>query len=75
MQCEMSAAEIKFRLATEAGLSIAQFAEKINRHPSTVSMVIHRRRTSGPIMAKISETLEAARSNPKNASIDQEGAA
>ncbi len=72
MQCEMSAAEIKFRLATEAGLSIAQFAEMINRHPSTVSMVIHRRRTSGPIMAKIAETLQAARSKSLHAPKDQE---
>lgn len=75
MQCKMSAAEIKFRLATEAGLTIAQFAATINRHPSTVSMVIHRRRTSARIMAKIAETLEAARATSKHLSIDQENAA
>lgn len=75
MQCNMSAAEIKFRLETEAGLSIAAFAATIGRHPSTVSMVIHRRRTSGPIMTKIAETLEAARSTQRRPSNDQEDAA
>ncbi|MEP5760628.1 MAG: hypothetical protein ABJ327_15210 [Litoreibacter sp.] len=68
----MSAAEIKFRLETEAGLSIAAFAARINRHPSTGSMVIHRRRTSNPIMT---ETLEAARSAQKQPSDDREDAA
>jgi IS30 family transposase len=71
----MSAAEIKYRLETEAGLSIAAFAARINRHPSTVSMVIHRRRTSNPIMTKIAETLEAARSAQRQPSNDQEDAA
>jgi plasmid maintenance system antidote protein VapI len=75
MQCNMSAAEIKFRLETEAGLSIAAFAAIIERHPSTVSMVIHRRRTSNPIMTKIAETLEAARSAQKQPSNDKEDAA
>ena len=75
MQSQMCAAEIKFRLQKEAGLTIAQFAEKINRHPSTVSMVIHRRRTSNPIMTKIAETLEAARSAQNQSSNDREDAA
>lgn len=75
MQCEMCAEEIKFRLKTEAGMSLAQFADSINRHPSTVSMVIHRRRTSSPIMAKIVETLEAVRSVPKQPSNDREDVA
>jgi IS30 family transposase len=75
MQCNMSAAEIKFHLEPEPGLSIAAFAARINRHPSTVSMVIHRRRTSNPIMTKIAETLEAARSAQKQPPNDREEAA
>lgn len=57
----MCAEEIKFRLKTEAGLSLKDFAKSIGCHPSTVSMVIHRRRKSGPIMEKIGRALTIAR--------------
>lgn len=60
MALEMCAEEIKFRLKTQAGFSLRSFAQSIGRHPSTVSMVIHGRRQSQPIMNKIEQALKKA---------------
>lgn len=65
MARNMSAAEIKYRLSVEADMSLKDFAKSIKRHPSTVSMVIHRRRTSGPIMRQLEATLATARIKSK----------
>lgn len=66
MRKSMCAAEIKYRLATEANMTLTKFAKEIGRDPSTVSMVIHGRRKSKPIMDAISEVLATANFNRNN---------
>ena len=49
---------IKYRLLSEANLSLKDLAEKLKRDPSTISMVIHGRRKSAPIMQAIADILD-----------------
>lgn len=49
---------IKYRLLSEANLSLKQLAKKLDRDPSTISMVIHGRRKSAPIMKAIFAILD-----------------
>lgn len=54
---------IKYRLRSEANMSLKELAIKLNRDPSTISMVIHGRRKSAPIMNAIFEILDAAKAS------------
>lgn len=49
---------IKYRLRSEANLSLKQLGKRLGKDPSTISMVIHGRRTSAPIMRAISAILD-----------------
>lgn len=49
---------IKYRLLSEAGLTLTDLASKIKRDPSTISMVIHGRRKSAYVMDEISKILD-----------------
>ena len=48
---------IKYRLRAEANLSLKQLGKLLGKDPSTISMVIHGRRKSAPIMKAIFEIL------------------
>ncbi len=62
---------IKYRLLSEAGLTLTALAHKINRDPSTISMVIHGRRKSSYVMDAISNILDRhAPDTPSAESID-----
>lgn len=58
MQQKPDASLIKYRLQSEANLSLKQLAKKLKRDPSTISMVIHGRRKSAPILKAIFEILD-----------------
>lgn len=71
---------IKYRLRSEANLSLKQLSKLLNRDPSTISMVIHGRRKSAPIMRAIFAILDAnqcdeAISSAKSRSPSEEDAA
>jgi transcriptional regulator with XRE-family HTH domain len=61
MDLKPDAALLKYRLKSEANMSLKQVALRIGRDPSTVSMVINGRRKSAPIMKAIFEILDANR--------------
>lgn len=71
MPIRKEAEEIKYRLRIEAGLTLAQFAERIERDPSTVSMVINGRRTGSYVMQKVSETLNDRFGEPTSGQISK----
>ena len=58
MPKKLDANLIKYRLLSEANLSLKDLAKKLKRDPSTISMVIHGRRKSAPIMQAIAEILD-----------------
>ena len=58
MPQKLDANLIKYRLLTEANLSLKDLAKKLKRDPSTISMVIHGRRKSAPIMQAIADILD-----------------
>lgn len=60
MDQKPDAALIKYRLHSEANMSLKQVAKRLNRDPSTVSMVIAGRRKSAPIMKAIFDILDAS---------------
>lgn len=53
----LPAETIKFRLKCEAGLTIRDVARQLERHPSTVSLVLHGIRRSRPVVLAIAEIL------------------
>ncbi|WP_299938222.1 helix-turn-helix transcriptional regulator [uncultured Pelagimonas sp.] len=58
MPQKLDANLIKYRLLSEANLSLKDLAKKLKRDPSTISMVIHGRRKSAPIMQAIADILD-----------------
>ena len=61
MDLKPDAALLKYRLQSEANMSLKQVALRIGRDPSTVSMVISGRRKSAPIMKAIFDILDASK--------------
>ena len=58
MPQKLDANLIKYRLLSEANLTLKDLAAKLKRDPSTISMVIHGRRKSAPIMQAIVAILD-----------------
>ncbi|MDX8355577.1 helix-turn-helix transcriptional regulator [Cognatiyoonia sp. IB215182] len=63
MDQKPDAALIKYRLRSEADLTLKLLAERLDCHPSTISMVINGRRKSAPIMNAIFEILDSPTSS------------
>lgn len=57
MEIRGSAEIIKFRLRTEAGLTIKELAIRLGRNPSTISLVIGGHRKSLPVITEIARLL------------------
>lgn len=53
----LPAETIKFRLKTEARMSLCDVAKKLGRHPSTVSLVLNGTRKSWPVIVAVAEIL------------------
>ena len=66
MPQKLDANLIKYRLLSEANLTLKDLAAKLKRDPSTISMVIHGRRKSAPIMQAIAEILEPTSSETQD---------
>lgn len=57
MEIRGTAEIIKFRLRTEAGLTIKELASRLGRNPSTISLVIGGHRKSLPVITEIAHLL------------------
>lgn len=57
MEIRGTAEIIKFRLRTEAGLTIKELAAHLGRNPSTISLVIGGHRKSLPVITEIARLL------------------
>jgi transcriptional regulator with XRE-family HTH domain len=57
MKIRNTAEVIKFRLRTEAGLTIKDLAKNLGRSPSTISLVICGHRKSFPVISEIARLL------------------
>lgn len=57
MEIRGTAEIIKFRLRTEAGLTIKELASRLERNPSTISLVIGGHRKSLPVITEIARLL------------------
>ena len=73
MQQKPDASLIKYRLQSEANLSLKQLAKKLKRDPSTISMVIHGRRKSAPIRQAIADILDPTSSETQDERTDVDG--
>jgi len=59
MEDKPDAELIKYRLRSEANISLKKLGKILGKDPSTISMVIHGRRKSAPILKAIFEILDA----------------
>ncbi|MDF1671586.1 MAG: helix-turn-helix transcriptional regulator [Roseovarius sp.] len=73
MPKKLDAYLIKYRLLSEANLSLKDLAKKLKRDPSTISMVIHGRRKSAPIMQAIADILDPKSSETQDDRMEFDG--